>query len=314
MSARALEVPVPTKKTASPRPSRTRAAAAPRARTTRPTSPKRPRRPAPAAAGSWALVTGASGGIGLEIARLLAEQGHGLVLVARSADRLAEIAAELQAAHGTATHVIARDVAGGSAAFEVRDELARAGIAVDVLVNNAGFGLHGAFVEAEWDKQLQMMELNMVALTAFARAFGADMAERGRGRILNVASTAAFQPTPVMATYGSTKAFVLHWSLALREELRDAGVHVMAVCPGPTSSEFFKRAGLRKGTVSNSLSMSSDEVADEAYTALAHGRGQFVNGWKNWIAVVFSARIPKPLAAWVTARVLERYRRHRESA
>jgi short-subunit dehydrogenase len=181
-----------------------------------------------------------------------------------------------------------------------------------LLINNSGFGAYGHFPEPNLEHQLEMIDVNVRGLIHLTGRLLPLLRQRG-GAIMNVASTAAFQPTPVMATYGSTKAFVLHWSLAIREELKDTGVHVLAVCPGPTSSDFFKRAGLRKGTVSNSLSMSSDAVADEAFAALARGRSQFVNGWKNWIAVSFSSRIPKPLAAWLTARVLERYRRDREA-
>jgi short-subunit dehydrogenase len=261
---------------------------------------------------SAVIVTGGSSGIGKSFIERGANLNPGLLFCNLSRRDPERINTQIRLNHFPCDLSRPADI--DRASGEIQAALAEAAPTGKILlINNSGFGAYGPFPEPNLEHQLEMIDVNIRGLVHLTGRLLPLLRQRG-GAILNVASTAAFQPTPVMATYGSTKAFVLHWSLALREELRDAGVHVMAVCPGPTSSEFFKRAGLRKGTVSNSLSMSSDEVADEAYTALAHGRGQFVNGWKNWIAVVFSARIPKPLAAWVTARVLERYRRHRESA
>ena len=174
-----------------------------------------------------------------------------------------------------------------------------------LLINNSGFGAYGHFPEPNLEHQLELIDVNIRGLVDLTGRLLPLLKARG-GAIINVASTAAFQPTPYMATYGASKAFVLHWSLALNEELRGSGVRTLAVCPGPTATDFSKRAGLQSGSVSASLSMSSEQVVRASLRALAAGRSQVVTGWKNKIMVFVGSKFPKPLVARA-AKVLARY-------
>lgn len=176
-----------------------------------------------------------------------------------------------------------------------------------LLINNSGFGAYGHFPEPGLGHQLEMLDVNIRSLVQLTGLLLPLLRTRG-GAIINLASTAAFQPTPFLAAYGASKAFVLHWSLALNEELRGSGVHVLAVCPGPTSTEFFRRAGLTQGSVADSLSMSCESVVAASLRALAHGRSQVVTGWKNKLSAFVASKVSKPLAARVAASVLARYR------
>ncbi|HZC76160.1 MAG TPA: SDR family oxidoreductase, partial [Ktedonobacterales bacterium] len=192
--------------------------------------------------GETALVTGASSGIGEELARLFARDGYDLVLVARGKTQLEALAAELRQRHGVSLTVLATDLAQPAAAQAIYDELTRAGITVDVLVNNAGYATYGSFTEIPAETELAMLQVNMAALTHLCKLFLPPMVRRGSGRVLNVASTAAFQPGPLMAAYYASKAYVLSLSEALANELRGTGVTVTALCPGPTRSGFQSRA------------------------------------------------------------------------
>ena len=176
-----------------------------------------------------------------------------------------------------------------------------------LLINNAGFGAYGHFPAPNLAHQLEMLDLNIRGLVDLTGRLLPLLQARG-GAIMNIASTAAFQPTAYAATYGASKAFVLHWSLALNEELRGTGVRSLAVCPGPTATEFFKRGGLQEGSVGDSLSMTCEEVVMASLRALAAGRSQVVTGWKNQVGAFFASKLPKPWAAWLAARVLARYR------
>jgi short-subunit dehydrogenase len=184
--------------------------------------------------GKCALITGASSGIGRELATLFARDGYDLTLVARDRAMLARIGDELTRVHGVAVDVIAQDLSHPNAAAEVYRELKRRSIKIDVLVNNAGFGTYGPFVDSDAATESEMLQLNIVALTKLTRLFLEDMLAKREGRILNVASTAAFQPGPLMAVYYASKAYVLSFSEALANELRDSGVTVSTLCPGPT--------------------------------------------------------------------------------
>jgi len=175
-----------------------------------------------------------------------------------------------------------------------------------LLINNSGFGAYGRFPEPNLAHQLEMLDVNVRALVQLTGLLLPLLRERG-GVVMNVASTAAFQPTAFMATYGASKTFVLHWSLALNEELRGSGVRTLAVCPGATSTEFHRRAGLQKGSVAASLSMTVDEVVMISLRALAAGRSQVVPGWKNKLTAL-AGLLPKPLAARVAAKVVARFR------
>src|SRR5579864_3658891 len=189
-----------------------------------------------------ALITGASFGIGAEFARIFAREGYNLVLVARSADKLRQIASELEKAHGTRSLILAADLTDPGAPAYVVDQTTRADIQVDVLVNNAGFGQYGFFAQNDLEECLRQIQLNVATLTHLTRLYLHAMIERKNGGILNVASTAAFQPGPLMAVYFATKAYVLHFSEALANELRESGITVTCLCPGPTATEFQKRA------------------------------------------------------------------------
>ena len=176
-----------------------------------------------------------------------------------------------------------------------------------MLINNSGFGGYGKVDELERRHQLEMVDVNVRAVVDLTARLLPELRARG-GAVVNIASTASFQPTAHMATYGATKAFLLHWSLALNEELRGDGVRVLAVCPGPTATEFFKRAGLKQGAVSDRWGQTADEVVLEAFGALARGRAQVVCGWLNWVLAAGAARLPKPWAARVGAAVLAKFR------
>jgi short-subunit dehydrogenase len=226
-----------------------------------------------------ALITGASSGIGLDLARLFAKDGHDVVLVARSEGRLREIAAELERDGGVKAHVVAIDLAQADAPRKLVDALP---CAIDVLVNNAGFGITGPFVTTDLAKELEMIQVNVVALTALTKLLLPPMVARRRGRVLNVASTAAFQPGPLMAVYYATKAYVLSFSEAIADELRDSGVTVTALCPGPTSTGFADAAGMSKTRLFNlAKPMDSAAVAREGYKAMQRGRRVVVTGMKN---------------------------------
>jgi short-subunit dehydrogenase len=176
-----------------------------------------------------------------------------------------------------------------------------------LLINNSGFGAYGHFPEPNLAHQLEMIDVNVRAVVDLTGHLLPMLKQRG-GAIITVASTAAFQPTPFLATYGATKAFVLHWSLALNEELRGTGLRTLAVCPGPTSTEFFRRAGLKKGSVTDSLGQTTEQVVDESLQALASGKALVVTGWKNKLITAFSGLLPKPWVTRISAAVLARWR------
>ncbi len=176
-----------------------------------------------------------------------------------------------------------------------------------LLINNSGFGSYGPFPEPNLGHQLEMIDVNIRSLVQLTGLLLPLLRERG-GAVINVASTAAFQPTALMATYGASKTFVLHWSLALNEELRGSGVRTLAVCPGATATQFFRRAGLQEGSVADSLSMTCEEVVMISLRALAAGRSQIVTGWKNKLSAFAGSLPPKPFAARVAALVIARLR------
>jgi len=240
------------------------------------------------AARPLALVTGASSGIGREFALQLAARGHDLVLAARNAAALESLAAELRAGHGVEAVTVVTDLSLPGAGTALAAEVAGRGLTVDVLVNNAGLGLGGAFAENDPAALTGMVQLNVVALTELTRALLPGMLARGRGRVLNVASTAAFQPGPLMAAYYATKAYVLSLSEALSEEVRGSGVTVTCLCPGPTRTAFEDRAGvggsrLFKGGMVKVMDASA--VARIGLDALFRGRRVAVPGLLNRLLV-----------------------------
>src|SRR3954471_20420213 len=219
-----------------------------------------------------ALITGASAGIGLELARLFAAGGYDLVLVARSAGRLEELAGELRSRHGAAARALAKDLTHPESPEEVFRELEAAGVAVDVLVNNAGFGTFGPFAETDLDQELRELQLNVVTLTHLTKRFLPGMLARRRGGVLNVGSTAGFQPGPLMAVYYATKAYVLSFSEALAEELRNTGITVTALCPGPTRTEFASEAGVTNSRLFSLFGAAdATDVAEYGFRAMMEG-------------------------------------------
>jgi short-subunit dehydrogenase len=235
--------------------------------------------PAPSA-DTTALVTGASSGIGIDLARDLARRGHGVTLVARREDKLREVAAELQAEHGVRAEVLGCDLTDPAARDALPDRIAALGLTVTMLINNAGYGSAGDFVELDLGAETDMVRLNCEAVVALTGAYAPQFAERRSGAILIVASSAGFQPIPGQATYGATKAFALSFAEALHAELRGAGVSVTALCPGPVDTEFAERAGLADAfaQVPGFAKVSSADVAKQAISGLAKGRRVVVPG------------------------------------
>ena len=248
-----------------------------------------------------ALVTGASAGLGAEFARQLAARGDDLILSARRSDRLEALAAELRGKHGVAVTVIAADLADTAGSDTLVAAIAAAGLRVDTLVNNAGLGHRGAFAELPAAGQLATVDVNMRALVALSQAVLPGMIARGRGGILNVASTAAFQPGPWMATYYASKAFVLSFSEALHEEVKGAGVHVVALCPGPVHTEFAGLAGMADMAIFDRLATAPDTVVRDGLAALAANRAVKVSGAMNAVAAGSVGFFPRALVRRLTA-------------
>ena len=258
--------------------------------------------------GGRALVTGASAGIGRELARLFAERGHDLVLVARRRDELERLASELGARHGVAADVVACDLAQDGAAARVCEELDRRALDVVYLVNNAGFGLAGRFVETDGAVESSMLHVNVVALTELTKLLLPPMVAARRGGVLNVASTAAFQPGPLMAVYYASKAYVLSFTEALAEELRGTGVAATVLCPGPTRSGFQERAGVGDTMLVRAGLMDARPVAEAGYDALVRGRRVVVPGVKNKVLAQSVRVAPRVVVTRVVKRLQQRAR------
>lgn len=250
-----------------------------------------------------ALITGASSGIGAAMARVFASEGYGLALVARTESALNALADELRATYGVPVTVVPRDLAQPGAAQAIFETLQQANVTVDALVNNAGFASYGPFAQADLRNELNEMQVNMVALTALTRLFLPGMVERGRGGVLNVASTAAFQPGPGMAVYFASKAFVLSFSEALAYEVRGAGVHVTALCPGGTQSAFFDRAQMQNSRYVRSHLMDAATVARAGYEGLRRGRPVVIPGKRNRLLALGARLFPRPVVTRVSARL-----------
>jgi uncharacterized protein len=252
------------------------------------------------------LITGASGGIGYELAKLFARDHHNLVLVARSADKLAQVAKELQT-QGVTVKTIALDLAEPPAPRFLFDQLQREGIAIDILINNAGLGAFGEFAQMPEEEIHGQIDLNITALTALTRLFLPFMVQRRSGKIMNVASTAGFQPGPLMAVYYATKAYVISFTEAIANELRHSGVTVTCFCPGATNTGFAKRAGNEQSRVFKQFgAMSAERVALDGYRALMEGRTLAISGMQNWLVAQSTRFAPRKmvtaLSRWVSEK------------
>jgi short-subunit dehydrogenase len=251
------------------------------------------------------LITGASAGIGAELARLFAADKSNLVLVARRREKLEELAAELRGKEGIDVRVVAADLGRADAPQAVVDELAAEKITIDVLVNNAGFGAVGAFDQLDAARQAEMVQVNVAALTHLTRLTLPGMVERGRGGVLNVASTAGFQAGPYMAVYYATKAFVISLSEALRDELAGRGVTVTCLCPGLTATEFVAVAKMEKVRMLKLPPMTAERVARIGYRAFRRGKLLAVAGWLNYLGTIgarYSPRfISRAVAKWLNS-------------
>jgi short-subunit dehydrogenase len=253
-----------------------------------------------------ALITGASTGIGREFAYLCAQDGHDVVLTARSEPQLQALAADIHEKTGRTAYVFAKDLSDPAAAGELYYDVKCTGITVDVLINNAGFGLLGRFWELDEAEQMQMVYLNVGALTQLTRLFLAGMIERRRGSILNVASTAAFQPGPLMSVYYASKAYVVSFSEAIHNEARDYGVKVTCLCPGPTKTEFDKRAGLSATKLFNSgNTMSARAVAQLGLSAMKAGKPLAIAGRLNALTAFLTRFAPIQVTASIARRLQE---------
>lgn len=255
-----------------------------------------------------ALITGASTGIGASFAEVLAKQGHDLILVARSKDKLEALAASIKADTGRTVTVIATDLGQANSGSALAQKVASLKLTVDLLVNNAGFGAAGAFAKQSPARDAEMIALNCTAVVDLVHAFLPAMLERGNGGILNVASVGGFQPLPYMAIYGATKAFVLSFTESLWAEVSGSGVNVTALCPGPVDTPFFEATGtpkLRK-TVPRGLMMQPTPVVEAALAALAAGRPVCVPGVPNKAMTLLPRLLTRRFMAKMSAKVMGR--------
>jgi short-subunit dehydrogenase len=260
----------------------------------------------PPASGRVAVITGASGGIGADIARELARRGHELVLIARTTERLSALAEELTDSLGTVSHVIPLDLSDRTARDSVVAELDTRGLVPDVLVNNAGFSTTGPVHASDPGRERDLVEVDVMAVVDLCSHLLPGMVQRGRGAVLNVASTAAFQPLPGQAAYGAAKAFVLSYTRSLSGELKGTGVTVTALCPGPVDTGFGEAAGFSKEEAENALPrimwVPADEVARRAVEGLDKGTLVVIPGLANRLGASFSTLVPKRLLIPILAK------------
>jgi len=244
------------------------------------------------------LITGGSGGIGLELAKVFARHGHDLVLVARNRDTLEAAAGVLEGKFAITAHVYASDLTRPESPDEIFDFLHNEQIPIEILVNNAGFGLGGEFADTDVQRELDMIQVNITALTHLTKLFLPPMIKRRSGKILNVASTAAFQAGPLMAVYYATKAYVVSFSEAIAEELRDTGVTVSALCPGPTKTGFADAAEMGNSRLFTAFGVAdAADVAEYGYGSLMRGKRLAIHGLRNKIVAQSNRLAPRALSA-----------------
>jgi hypothetical protein len=257
------------------------------------------------ASNTTALITGASSGIGAAIAEALAERKIDLIITARREDRLQTLGARLAEAHGVSVDIIAHDLCASGGADALYDQVKALGKDVDVLVNNAGFGMYGASWQLDLERVKQMIELNMTALTTLTHRYAADMVARGRGHILQVSSIGAYQPSPLYAVYSATKAYVLSMSQAMNLELRGTGVNITTICPGLTESEFHQVADHLKPRSMDWMMMSSRQVAEIGIKAMFKRKAVVTPGLLNKITALMVKLVPRSVATWMAGKLMQ---------
>ena len=248
------------------------------------------------------LITGASSGIGAAFARKLAARGRNVFLVARSEDKLIALCNELGRLTSIRAQYLALDLQEPDAGVQLLEETRKRELEIDMLINNAGFGSMGDFTKLDLDRELEMIQLNIRSLVELTYRFLIPMRERESGAIINVASTAGFQAVPFMATYAATKAFVLSFSEALAEENRAHGIHVMALCPGVTETNFFEAAGIDRPPMR--IAQTPEEVVETALRALSRQKTTVISGWANWFTVAAERFVPRSVVTKVAANAL----------
>ncbi len=248
------------------------------------------------------LITGASSGIGEAFSRKLASQGENVTLVARTEQKLATLCSELGRAYNINAQFVALDLTENDAPAKLFEETNARELEVEMLINNAGFGSMGDFITLELERELEMIDLNIKALVALTHLFLKPMRERERGSIINVASTAGFQPLPYMTTYAATKAFVLSFSDALWEENREHGITVMALCPGVTDTNFFAASEMERPPMR--IAQTPEQVVETALKGLKRGRGHIISGWANYFLAESERLVPRSLVARVVGKAL----------
>ncbi|RJX30753.1 MAG: SDR family oxidoreductase [Oxalobacter sp.] len=256
--------------------------------------------------GKWALITGASSGLGVEFAHELAAAGYHLVLVARRIDRMQTLAADIESQHPVRAKVIALDLSLPHASINLKRQLDHENIHIDVLINNAGFGIFGDFLDESIEKTRNMVQLNITSLTELTHLFAADMVRHKRGQIMLVASVVAYQASPNYAAYGATKAYVLSLGEALHEELKPHGITVTVLSPGATATEFFDVSGQASTPLKRAFMMPSRPVVKIGLAAMRRGRATVVSGWKNKLMTFSTRLIPRKLQRKIAHRVLRK--------
>lgn len=253
-----------------------------------------------------ALITGASGGIGYELAKIMAEKGHNLIISARSENKLVELKEELLKINNINVSIFPKDLSNPGSASELFKEIKSQNLEIDILVNNAGFGDYGYFYESNLSKQMEMIHLNVNSLTELTWLALNEMVKKQSGRILNVASTAAFQPGPLMSVYFATKAFVLHFSEAIANELKNKNISVTALCPGPTKTNFDKAASVGDSPMFNGKLPSANQVALFGYNKMMKGKTVAIHGFK-YKFLVFAGRLaPRKMVTSMTRKFMEK--------
>jgi hypothetical protein len=254
-----------------------------------------------------ALITGASNGIGLELAKVHASKGGDLVLVARNKSKLDELKTKFENQYNVKVYIIGKDLSAGNSAQEVYNETTKQNIQIDYLINNAGFGDFGMFTETNWDKEIQMINLNISTLTHFTKLYLHDMVKRGSGKIMNVASTAAFQSGPTMAVYYATKAYVLSFSEAVDNEVRDKGITITTLCPGATESGFQAAAAMEESNLVKGKKLpTSKEVAEYGYSSMLKGKTVAIHGLMNYLLANIVRFTPRALVVKLTRKMQDK--------